>query len=601
MRGLPLLLVGWLSVGLLQGQTSNPADNPAPGPTGSTESPAPANPTAIGPAFRSACWKGDLAEVTRLLDQGAPLEGRDNQGRSGLFLACHGSPDIVKLLLARGAKIDSPAFNGDTTIGRACEYGDLGSAQLLLAAGAGADISKPNKFGHTPLMLAAREGRDPLVSLLIALHVDVNFEGKTDSALYFAVGRDHLSTVKLLLDAGARTTRPAAPPTTDRTSRPLLALAAWRDDLELIDVLLAHGADINSRGDDGKSVIGDALWGSKPETIQHLLDKGVDPNLLDDHGLTGLMYATNYKFALDVLPAFLNHGAKVDAKDNKGRTALMWAASHGNEQIVRFLLEHGADVNAADANGDTALIYAADRGNTGLVQLLKDKGATRTDIHIIAKEKPPTSLSPAQSWALAIGAIYSQLNGLNPYLLGYGNSEPSARELKEDWNITDRNSFLKVINNLLSSERRTGVQSKGAQLAAMTDAQFAAALGLLPADDAPHVKGLRTGYIKWKDRVGLAWDLCRAANLINIGYDLHYINEQEAWGFLQTIAKQTQAGFGSWQEMIDNYLDGREGWYGVREPHFDACAQLLLNPNDPNSPWNQNLWKTDLGAPAAAN
>jgi hypothetical protein len=118
----------------------------------------------------------------------------------------------------------------------------------------------------------------------------------------------------------------------------------------------------------------------------------------------------------------------------------------------------------------------------------------------------------------------------------------------------------------------------------------------LTPEQAAGAKGLRAGYIKWKDRVGLAWDLCRMANLVNVGYDMHYISEEEAWSFLQVIARQTQAAFGSWQEMSDNFLDGREGWYGKRDPRYDACAQLLLNPGDPNSPWNQAPWKTDLSS-----
>ena len=60
------------------------------------------------------------------------------------------------------------------------------------------------------------------------------------------------------------------------------------------------------------------------------------------------------------------------------------------------------------------------------------------------------------------------------------------------------------------------------------------------------------------------------------------------------IAKQTQDIFSSWQELSDNFLDGREIWAGARDPKFDACARLLLNPKDPNSPWNNIPWNTDL-------
>jgi hypothetical protein len=92
----------------------------------------------------------------------------------------------------------------------------------------------------------------------------------------------------------------------------------------------------------------------------------------------------------------------------------------------------------------------------------------------------------------------------------------------------------------------------------------------------------------------LAWDLCRAANIVNAGYAANYLTAREAWDRLMAIARTTQSSFSSWQEMSDNFLDGREIWANERSPKFDAVAKVLLNPNDSNSPWNQNPWKTDL-------
>src|SRR5450631_2446081 len=86
-----------------------------------------------GSDLRLACWNGDLTKSTELVNEGAPIEGRDNLGRTPLFLACHGdSADIVKMLLQHGAKIDAAENDGDLPIAHACDYGDLATAQLLL-------------------------------------------------------------------------------------------------------------------------------------------------------------------------------------------------------------------------------------------------------------------------------------------------------------------------------------------------------------------------------------------------------------------------------------------------------------------------------------
>ena len=49
----------------------------------------------------------------------------------------------------------------------------------------------------------------------------------------------------------------------------------------------------------------------------------------------------------------------IDAKDNDGSTALIWASRDGHPETVKYLLEKGADINAKNDNGSTALIIAS--------------------------------------------------------------------------------------------------------------------------------------------------------------------------------------------------------------------------------------------------
>jgi hypothetical protein len=65
-----------------------------------------------------------------------------------------------------------------------------------------------------------------------------------------------------------------------------------------------------------------------------------------------------------------------------------------------------------------------------------------------------------------------------------------------------------------------------------------------------------------------------------------------------SVAQQVQTSFGSWDEMGENFLDGREIWSGKRDPKFDSSYRLLGNAKDPNSPWNQSPWNCDLSQPS---
>ncbi len=110
------------------------------------------------------------------------------------------------------------------------------------------------------------------------------------------------------------------------------------------------------------------------EDLRVLLGLGADVNARDDKGATALMWACALGHT-GVVKILLNQKADVHAKDEKGATALMWAAARGHTGVVKILLSHGADVNARDEDGATALMQAAARGHTGVVELLKDHGA----------------------------------------------------------------------------------------------------------------------------------------------------------------------------------------------------------------------------------
>ena len=63
----------------------------------------------------------------------------------------------------------------------------------------------------------------------------------------------------------------------------------------------------------------------------------------------------------EVLCAFIEAGADVNAKDKNGKTALMIAAQNTISNAVRVLIDAGADVNVKDNNGKTALMIAVCR------------------------------------------------------------------------------------------------------------------------------------------------------------------------------------------------------------------------------------------------
>lgn len=77
-----------------------------------------------------------------------------------------------------------------------------------------------------------------------------------------------------------------------------------------------------------------------------------------------------------IVHAYLAKGASANARDEKGGTALHWAAGRGNAAIVALLIDHGADIGARDGVGQTPLDVARRMGRAEAAEALARKGAT---------------------------------------------------------------------------------------------------------------------------------------------------------------------------------------------------------------------------------
>lgn len=159
------------------------------------------------------------------------------------------------------------------------------------------------------------------------------------------------------------------------TAAPIsLERAVDSGDVTGVDALIARGADVNARTDDGWTPLMLATIKGHTEVVCRLLARGADANAKNKKGWTALMFAVSMG-DIDTLRVLLDGRAEIDARDNDGKTALMQATGEKNIESLRVLVESGADVNAVDRLGETALTIAARRGYTEIVELLKKAGA----------------------------------------------------------------------------------------------------------------------------------------------------------------------------------------------------------------------------------
>ncbi|CAI9096506.1 OLC1v1032671C5 [Oldenlandia corymbosa var. corymbosa] len=131
---------------------------------------------------------------------------------------------------------------------------------------------------------------------------------------------------------------------------------------------------VNSVDEEGWGPLHSAASSGNLEIVEVLLDTGADVNLKNNGGRTAIHYAAS-KGWLKIAELLVSHGAKLNAKDKVGCTALHRAASIGNSELCEYLIEEGAEVDEVDRAGQTPLMNAVICGNKEVALLLIRHGA----------------------------------------------------------------------------------------------------------------------------------------------------------------------------------------------------------------------------------
>nr|QBK92133.1 MAG: ankyrin repeat protein [Pithovirus LCPAC304] len=187
------------------------------------------------------------------------------------------------------------------------------------------------------------------------------------------VYEEHLQCIQSLLRLGIDPNRRDD----DEVEMTALTFASAVNRLDIVQVLLDHGADPNIPAGGGTPALTFASVGHK-DIIQLLLDYGADPTIVDRQGRTALFIAIIHR-KVATLQLLLDRGVDPKIPNNDGETTLMEASLLGETDIVRILLEHGVDPNIQGVvrrtSRETALMEASIKGHADIVELLLEYDA----------------------------------------------------------------------------------------------------------------------------------------------------------------------------------------------------------------------------------
>ena len=257
-------------------------------------------------------------------------------------------------------------------------FRDTTVESVAVCLAAGADPMGPGGYGKTPLHFAAEYSQDRgVIQALLDAGADVNarFEGETPLQAAFQIDNSPKPDVIEALLAGG-----ADPNARDsRGETPLHSAAFEAEDAQIIELLLAAGAVVDSRNYEsyhwigGRTPLHEAVSsGADPAAVKALLAAGAELEARDSRGNRPLhLVKTN-----EVLALLLAAGAVINARSDAGGFTPLHSAADLSPAAIELLLAAGAEVNARDDYGRTPLHYIARDHDSGYgVELLLNAGA----------------------------------------------------------------------------------------------------------------------------------------------------------------------------------------------------------------------------------
>ena len=228
--------------------------------------------------------------------------------------AREGNVTALRYFLEAGMAVDVTDAEGATALFRAAENGR--SEAVAFLAGHGADTAVTGTRFDTPLIAAARSGSVESVQALLAAKADPSVRtNKNWTALTAAAYRGQVDLVRLLAPLGSESLDEA------------LQIASLQGKPEVVDTLLASGADVFSRSKENKTPLMYAAAHGHRDVVRLLLLNGSNPLLLDNENQTAADLAM--AAAHPEVVALLNDPKMIAAQDTSGEPSAKADAVEG--------------------------------------------------------------------------------------------------------------------------------------------------------------------------------------------------------------------------------------------------------------------------------
>jgi ankyrin repeat protein len=340
---------------------------------------------------------GNVDAVRLLIEYGAAVNAKEpSQNQTALmWAAAEGHSDMVSALIAAHADLKAHSKEGFTAIHFATRVGDLESVKLLLAAGVDVNLQTQTNqpqtgdnnepvvtgvtrtaragaaAGYTPLLVATLRAQVDLALYLLDHGADPNIDAAGFTPLHWA----------------STTWEGYAANPVYGFEDPMSGIPDRQAKLRLVKALLAHGANVNARMTKRQPSFATGYTdtiGATPfllaasvddvEIMRILLAAGADPKIPTATKATAIMAATGLNHgigeslvteaqAIDAVKLLLDLGVDPKGETNVGENALFGPAYRGWNTLLAQLIDLGVNINSVSKAGTTPYRAANGQGD----------------------------------------------------------------------------------------------------------------------------------------------------------------------------------------------------------------------------------------------
>ncbi len=349
--------------------------------------------------------------------------------------------NLVQSYIDQGADVDIRDEMNFTPLIVAAGKGDSKSLEILIDEQA--DVHAANKCGVAALQFAARDGHVDCVKKLISAGAldKQNLIGET--ALLWAVSRDHPLSARELIKAGVDCD------TFNQDSHTPLMVAAINGHTDCMKDLIALG-DSEFKDTGGNTALHLAC-GHNVSSVKKLIELGANKEAQNDRGMTPLMCAT-YRGQVECVQYLIEQGVDKDAQNREGMTALHLAVFHDDTGCLKILYTAEAD---PEIQGGifwyTPLALAAHNDNANSLQMLIQLGVRIGALGWSYMKYHPLSVAARQNSAKCLNSLFK--TGIDPNMRDHSGVAPLFH-VASGYHVVSLKTLIKASANL-------GMTSKG--------------------------------------------------------------------------------------------------------------------------------------------